>query len=338
MLGSRRLRRKGSVLDERERGANPIAERLATQGVLLLDGGLATELEARGHRLDDDLWSARLLADEPDAVRRLHLDYLEAGADCVTSASYQASLKGFRRKGKTEEEAIGLLRRSVDLALEARDAFWGDPRNRLGRLRPLVAASVGPYGAFLADGSEYTGEYDLGEEGLFEFHRGRLEILAGAGADLLACETIPSLPEARALARLLEASPASRAWMSFSCRDGSRISDGSDFAAVVAELDPLPNLVAVGVNCTAPEHLPELIGRARAATAKPIVVYPNSGERWEMGKRQWRPGSGATDFGSACVGWREAGASLLGGCCRTGPSDIAAMRRALLGSPAPGLR
>jgi len=330
MLGSRRNRRKGSVLSERERGANPIADLLARQGVVILDGGLATELEARGHRLDDELWSARLIVDDPEAIRRMHLDYLEAGADCVTSASYQASLQGFRRRGMTEAAAIGMLRRAVELALEARDSFWGEPRNPPGRVRPLVAASVGPYGAFLADGSEYTGAYDLDEEGLFAFHHRRFEILAGAGADLLACETIPSLPEARALARLLEAFPTTWAWMSFSCRDGARISDGSDFAEVVAGLDPIPNLVAVGVNCTAPEHLAELIGRARAATNKPIVVYPNSGERWDAGARRWLPAAEPFVWTSAVRGWVRRGARLVGGCCRVGPASIASIRRSLL--------
>jgi len=317
---------------------DPIRAALDRQPVLILDGGLATELEARGHDLGDDLWSARLLADDPDAIRRVHLDYLTAGADVVVSASYQASLNSFLRKGWGREDAVSLIRSAVRIAGEARDAFWSgaeaDPAGGPSRLRPLVAASVGPYGAVLADGSEYTGAYDLDETGLREFHRERLGILATAGADLLACETIPSGVEARVLAGLLSelSADAPPAWMTFSCRDGARLADGTDVAELIRELEPVPNLVAVGVNCTAPEHLPELIDRTAAVTSKPIAVYPNSGERWDAGARCWAPGVETLDWPAAARDWVRRGARLVGGCCRVGPSTISALRDALLAS------
>ncbi len=311
--------------------ANPIEPFLERQGVAILDGGLATELEARGFDLADDLWSARLLRDDPEALRRLHLDYLEAGADCVTGASYQATLPGFLRQGSSEREATRLLRRSVELAREARDGFWSEPGNRRGRLRPLVAASVGPYGAYLADGSEYTGDYDLDEQALAVFHRRRLEVLAGAGADLLACETIPSRAEARALVRVLEATPGPPAWMTFSCRDARRISDGTDLAAVAAEVAGCGRLVAVGVNCTAPRHVSGLIERLLRATRKPIAVYPNSGEAWDAAARRWVGLASPLDLGSWSKEWRRAGARLIGGCCRTGPEHVRQIRERLLG-------
>lgn len=313
---------------------DPLAPFLATQGVLILDGGLATELEARGHDLSDELWSARLLADDPEAIRAVHFDYLEAGADCIVTASYQATVEGFARRGRSEAEAVALLRSAVTIAREARDAFWGDAERRAGRRRPLVAASVGPYGAARADGSEYTGDYDLDEAGLFEFHRQRFELLAAAGADLLACETIPSRAEARALARLVREHPATWAWLSFCCRDSARSADGSDFASLVAEIAPIRNLAAVGVNCTAPAHVAELVAAARAVTAKPIVVYPNSGAGWDAVARRWTdidaaPES-AGDFASGAALWHASGAALVGGCCRVGPREIVAIRRALL--------
>ena len=199
---------------------DPITAFLDAQDVVILDGGLATALEARGHDLRDRLWSARLLVDDPAAIRAVHEAYLEAGADCVTTASYQATIEGFLTRGLTDDRAIELLRLSVHLACEARDRFWRAGEARRGRLRPLVAASVGPYGAFLANGAEYTGDYDLDEDGLHAFHRRRFAILAGAGGDLLACETIPSRAEGRALARLIDETPGARAWLSFSCRDG----------------------------------------------------------------------------------------------------------------------
>ncbi len=320
---------------------NPLAPFLERQGFLVLDGGLATELEARGFDLGDDLWSARLLLERPEAIRRLHRDYLDAGADGVVSASYQATIEGFGRRGIERGAAKDLLRLAVRLAREARDDFWSRPCNRHGRLKPLVAASVGPYGAFLADGSEYTGDYGLGEDQLASFHRRRLEILAGSGADLLACETIPSRVEARALVRLLGEVPGPPAWLSFSCPDGRRLADGSDLAATAEELDRSEQIVAFGVNCTAPRYVPGLIAQLRAATEKPIAVYPNSGELWDAAGKRWREqrsnvpeGGERSGFGAGAgaVAWRRAGARLIGGCCRTGPGDVREIRQCLLAS------
>jgi homocysteine S-methyltransferase len=309
---------------------DPLAALLEHQGVAILDGGLATELELRGADIGDDLWSARLLVDDPDSVHSLHLDYLDAGADCIVSASYQATIEGFTRRGLDDEEAVGMLRRSVELALTARDEFWSVAENHGYRHRPLVAASIGPYGAFLADGSEYSGDYGLDAEELAGFHRRRLEILAGCGTDLLACETIPSLVEARVLVRLLEATPGCRAWISFSCRDGARISDGTQIAAAAAEIAVSPSVIAVGINCTAPRHIASLIEAVRPATSKPIAVYPNSGESYDAEAKCWLPGTGSLDLAAAATKWVGLGATIIGGCCRTGPADIRALRNRLL--------
>lgn len=304
--------------------ADPIAAFLRRQEVMILDGGLATELEARGADLGGGLWSARLLQEDPDLIRRVHLDFLEAGADCVTTASYQATLQGFAERGLGGEAAAALLRRSVELAAEARE------RSRLeaGRPRPLIAASIGPYGAYLADGSEYRGDYGLGEDELFEFHRRRFEILAASGADLLACETIPSLVEARALARLTAATGA-WTWFSFSCIDPNHLHDGSELAAAVAVVAAVDRVAAVGVNCVPPDDVTDLIAEVRRATAKPVIVYPNSGETWDAGRQCWHGGPGATDLAAAAGEWRRAGAVIVGGCCRTRPADIRRLRRSL---------
>jgi len=310
---------------------NPITPLLERQGVVILDGGLAAELEARGADLDHELWSARYLQEDPDLIRRIHLDYLDAGADCVISASYQATVRGFRKQGLSDEEAVALLRRSVELACAARDDFWD--RAPAGRLRPLVAASVGAYGAYLADGSEYTGRYDLDEAGLTEFHRRRFRILAASGADLLACETLPSGPEARALLRLLGESPGAWAWFSFTCRDEIHLSDGTPLAEMAAELDGARQVVAVGVNCTAPRFIPALISELRRSTRKPVVVYPNSGETYDAERKAWSDLASPPDFGQLSSVWFDRGASLVGGCCRTGPRHIRQIRSRLLGAP-----
>lgn len=302
--------------------ADPIAPFLQRQGVLILDGGLATELERHGHDLSDELWSARLLRDDPDAIRRVHLAYYGAGADCCTSASYQATIPGFVRSGMSPDEARELIRRAVRLVIEARDEFWAVGANRAGRLRPLAAAGVGPYGAYLADGSEYTGTYDLDEAGLIDFHRERWAILAGGGADILACETIPSLAEARALARLLSETPGVYAWFSFSCRDGAHISDGTPIADCAAFLADFERVAAIGINCTPPRFVPDLVRAVAAVTDKPVVVYPNSGETYDPVAKCWLGQSVPSEFGTYSREWRKLGAGLIGGCCRTTPAHI----------------
>ncbi len=312
-------------------GANPISALLERQQIVILDGGLATELEARGVVLDEDLWSAALLVDDPATIERLHRDYLEAGADCIVSASYQATLEGFEARGLDAPAAEAALVRSVELALSARESFL-DGGAVEARARPLVAAGIGPYGAYLADGSEFSGDYGLDENQLHEFHLRRWRLLAGAGADLLACETIPSLAEARALARLVEATPELGAWLSFSCRDGERISDGTEIARVVAELEPVDGILAIGVNCTAPRFISSLLARAGAETDKPLAVYPNSGETWDAAGRRWTGDEDRCDLALAAPGWIALGARLVGGCCRTTPADIRRLRHHISGT------
>jgi len=294
----------------------------------VIDGGLASELERGGFDLKDSLWSARLLLEAPEAIADVHRHYLDAGADCVISASYQATIQGFVAHGATENAAEAAIRKAVRLALDARDTFWVKA-DREERLRPLVAASVGPYGAYLADGSEFTGQYGLDERALVEFHRRRWEILCSSGADLLACETIPSAEEARALASLLTDTPGIYAWFSFSCRDGEHISDGTPIADCVRELASTPRVVAVGVNCTAPAHISSLVENIRNVTGTPIVVYPNSGELWDSECKHWSGPADPTAFADAARLWHKAGARLLGGCCRTRPEDIRRLREAL---------
>jgi homocysteine S-methyltransferase len=313
---------------------NPLTPFLARQGALIIDGGLATLLEQRGYNLDDHLWSARLLRDDPEAIRSGHMAYLEAGADCIISASYQGTVAGFERTGMSRQEARAHLQLAVALAREARDAFWRRAQAEGTRLRPLVAASVGPYGAYLADGSEYSGAYGLNIATLADFHRERWHLLSAAGPDLMACETIPSGIEARALAQLLPETPAMPAWISFSCRDGVYLSDGTLLADVVALLAPLPQVVAIGINCTAPRYVASLIAQARAVSSKPILVYPNSGETYDVNRRIWTGESEPEAFGTLSETWQAAGANLIGGCCRTGPEHVRAIRAHLL--PASG--
>ena len=307
---------------------NPLTPFLESAGYLILDGAMATELEARGADLNDPLWSARLLLENPALIAAVHRDYLLAGADVLITASYQASFAGFAERGLDAAAAGRLMRFSVELACQVRDEFWADPANRAGRLKPLVAASVGPYGAVLHDGSEYRGDYGLTVAELMAFHRPRLAVLATAGADLLACETLPSLAEVEALIRLLPEFSEMPAWISASAGDGLHLCHGEPLTALLALTDACPQVVAAGINCTSPEFIGSLLASA-AASAKPLLTYPNRGESWDGVHHCWAGGTGIVDYGAAALRWRRAGARLVGGCCRSTPTDIRAMRAAL---------
>ncbi|MGO2148752.1 homocysteine S-methyltransferase [Halomonas sp.] len=308
---------------------NPIKALLADAPFMVIDGALATELEALGCDLNDSLWSARLLAQAPEKIRQVHQAYFEAGADCAITASYQATVPGFMQAGMTAQQARELIQRSVTLAQQARDAVW--QTGQTDRPKPLVAASVGPYGAYLADGSEYRGGYDLDRAGLVEFHRERFELLLASGADLLAAETLPSLEEALAITDLLAEHPGAQAWITFSAKDGEHISDGTPIEACAAALANCPGVAAIGVNCTALAHVESLVAAIKRQCDLPVLVYPNSGELYNAVTKTWHPApcdhtaTGPSGLVQGGEQWLAAGAAGIGGCCRTTPDDIRAL-------------
>ena len=296
---------------------------LADSRPILIDGGLATQCEAMGHNIDGDLWCAVLLQNNPRAIVDASRAYLDAGAEIIATASYQASRQGLMATGLSADEADDLIVSSVSLAQQARDEFLRD--NPDTHRTPLVAASVGPYGAVMHDGSEYTGDYDITEEDLFEFHRSRLEVLDGADADLLACETIPSIVEARVLCKLLH-NVHCPAWISFSCRDEQHLCDGTPLAEAAILFREHPSVLAVGVNCVQPQLLLPLIQVIKDTVPdKAIVVYPNSGEVYNSDDNSWSGTVTDLQCEQSAQDWIDAGAGLVGGCCRIGPAQIAAM-------------
>ena len=297
-----------------------LADALAA-GTLVLDGGLSNQLGAAGHDLSDELWSARLLADQPEAITEAHLAYYEAGADVAITSSYQATFEGFAKRGIKHDRAAELIALSVELAVDA-----AVEAGRRGIERPLyVAASVGPYGAMLADGSEYRGRYGLSVTELEAFHRPRLEVLDVVGPDVLAFETIPDTDEAVALLRAVRGL-RTPAWLSYSIA-GDRTRAGQPLEEAFAPAAEADEIIAVGVNCSAPEDVEGAVEIAARVTGKPVVVYPNSGETWDANARAW---TGSSTFTAEQVeGWRTSGARLIGGCCRVGQEAIASISRTL---------
>uniref|UniRef100_A0A1J3E2Y1 Homocysteine S-methyltransferase 3 n=2 Tax=Noccaea caerulescens TaxID=107243 RepID=A0A1J3E2Y1_NOCCA len=318
-------------------------------GYAVVDGGFATELQRHGADINDPLWSAKCLITSPHLVTKVHLDYLESGANIIVTASYQATIQGFVAKGLSVEEAEGLLRRSVEITCEAREIFynrcnkgsWDFDHAGIASRRPvLVAASVGGYGAYLADGSEYSGLYgdNVSKETLKDFHRRRIQILTKSGADLIAFETIPNKLEAEAYADLLEEKDIDiPAWFSFTSNDGVTVPHGESVIECAKVADSCKKVVAIGINCTAPRYIHDLITSLRQVTCKPIIVYPNSGEVYDGVNKKWIKSEGESeeDFVSYVSRWRDKGASLFGGCCRTTPNTIRAIANVLSGeSPA----
>jgi homocysteine S-methyltransferase len=294
---------------------------------MILDGGLATQLEAQGCDLGNVLWSASLLQSDPDAIVTATRAYLDAGAECVATATYQASRQGFASQGISATKADELMLLSVELAARARSEYLRE--NSHLAFEPLIAASIGPYGAMLHDGSEYTGDYGVTAEQLRAFHESRLQLLDGSEADILAIETIPSRLEAEVLADLLDAC-ATPAWISFSCRDGAHVVDGTPIEEVASIFAEHSIVAAVGVNCTPPQFVAELVKRVMsAAPNKVAMAYPNSGETYHVEDNSWTGTVTPGDCADAAQVWVAAGARIVGGCCRMGPTHIRAIREVL---------
>lgn len=293
---------------------------------LILDGGLGTELEKKGCKVQDSLWSARVLLENPEIVEQVHREYLEAGADCIIAASYQVSFDGFCKAGLSSQDTVNALQASVAVARRAREAFQTTVQRRPA---PILAASIGPYGAALGDGSEFHGNYDCGMHELREFHSARLAILQESGPDILACETIPSLAEAEVILHAVRERSSIAGWFSFTCRDGLHTAHGERLRECARALEGESVVAAIGVNCTPPEFIASLVQEIRSVTQKPIVVYPNSGQTWDGKNRCWKGERTSQDLGTLALEWRRLGATWIGGCCGTSPDDIRRIRSSL---------
>lgn len=301
---------------------------LKNNTVMVIDGSMSSVLERMGADLNNRLWTASVLSAQPDLVRQVHLNYLKAGADCGITCSYQASVQGLMEAGYSEAEAESLIIRSVELFKEARDQWYREEGEASGRQYPLCLGSVGPYGAYLADGSEYTGSYSMDREKLRSFHYRRMELLHQAGADILLLETQPALEEVLIEAEIAEELGADY-WISFSCRDHMHTCHGepvSECAEILSEGHP--HLKMLGINCTDPDYIVPLIHEMKKGTDLPVAVYPNSGELYDPLTKTWSARNGSVDFESRALAYMAAGAAAAGGCCTTVEKHIMQVCRA----------
>ena len=299
---------------------NPIKPILEQKKHMIIDGALASELQRRGCDLNDSLWSAKVLIEQPELIQQVHYDYFVAGADCAITASYQATPMGFAPKGIELEESIKLIKTSVKLAQQAKMQYLNDIKEDKAL---LIAGSVGPYGAYLANGSEYTGDYQLSESEFIAFHKDRVTALIDAGVDILACETMPSFSEIKALAKLIQQFPMVNCWFSLTLKDQQHISDGTPLTEVIEYLNSIEQMVSVGINCIALEKVTAALEVLSKLTSKPLIVYPNSGEQYDPTTKQWHKNHHHNcTFANQLDVWINLGAKLIGGCCQTTPEDI----------------
>ena len=299
---------------------NPIKTLLEQKKHIVIDGALASELQRRGCDLNDSLWSAKVLIEQPELIQQVHYDYFVAGADCAITASYQATPMGFAPKGIELEESIKLIKTSVKLAQQAKMQYLNDIKQDKAL---LIAGSVGPYGAYLANGSEYTGDYQLSESEFIAFHKDRVAALIDAGVDILACETMPSFFEIKALAKLIQQFPMVNCWFSLTLKDQKHISDGTPLTEVIEYLNSIEQIVSVGINCIALEKVTPALEVLSKLTSKPLIVYPNSGEQYDPTTKQWHKNHDHNcTFANQLDVWINLGAKLIGGCCQTTPDDI----------------
>ena len=272
-----------------------------------LDGGLSTALENNGNKLTTSLWTGELILAKPSEITKAHLDFIDAGSEIIITSSYQISYLGCSKRGWSESKTDQALRGSTQLAKDAVTAS--------GKV-VKVAASIGPYGAALADGSEYKGNYGITKSFLKDFHARRLEVLISTSPDLLALETMPDTFEVEVLLELLSDCPIPY-WVSYSCKAGNQTNAGQSFTEAVSLAK---NAMAVGINCTAPELITDLLLSAEGI--KPFVVYPNSGRSWNAKTKEWE-GSSEAGFDDLLVkSWISAGAQIIGGCCGIGADEI----------------
>lgn len=308
-----------------------ISENLQHRPGIVVDGAMATELEKLGVNTDNDLWSATALIENPEAILAVHKSFFQAGADVAITNTYQANVKKFMKMGLSKKASQDLIIKAVKLADQARDEYYetlSDEERKKRAKHPLIAGSVGPYGAYLADGSEYRGDYQLTEKEFMDFHKNRMELLDQAGVDLFAFETQPSFAESKALVNLLKQTfPKQTAWLSFSIKDPEALCDGTPLKDAVKYFNVFEQVAAIGVNCTTLENIDQAVKNIRSVTKKPIVVYPNNGDIYDPVTKTWTKNPQDDDFAELTPKWLASGADLIGGCCRTTPTDIKEIAR-----------
>lgn len=303
-----------------------IQELINETGKFVIDGSMSSALEAMGCDLNDSLWTAKVLLQEPELIKKVHKYYFRAGADCGITCTYQATVDGFMKRGLSRKAAENTIRGAVRLFLEAREEWWNEEEHP-GRVYPLCLGSIGPFGAYLADGSEYRGNYDISRDELKDFHEIQIKLVHEGGADVILCETVPSLDEALVQSEICE-EKGLEYWISFSCQDGHRTCEGQEISDCAEVLRNRPHLQMIGVNCTQPQYVESLIKKMVEKGDKPVAAYPNNGSVYDPVTKTWKTPEAWMGFYSYALSYYRAGAAAVGGCCTTLAPEIQSARKA----------
>ncbi|MGV2875897.1 homocysteine S-methyltransferase [Macrococcus capreoli] len=288
------------------------------QDITLLDGGFGTTVEAYGYDVKHELWSTHLIKEHPEAILKVHQAFVNNGAEIILTNTYQGAVQSFLNTGYTEREAEGYLQAAVELAHQSVSS------------NVLVAASLGPYGAMLGNGSEYTGAYQVRQSDYIEYHMQRLNILIEAGIRVFAFETIPNIEEVKAVKALLEDYPDIEAWLSVTLKDSAHLSDGTPIEEVIEVVNGIDNVHAFGVNCTSVKVIDGAVERLLALSEKAIILYPNGGRKYDAVEKVWIDQDDISLI-EATVKWKQLGVKIIGGCCQVGPEEIGALSAVLKG-------
>ena len=291
---------------------------------IVLDGAMSDELERQGVQTNNKLWTATALIDQLDKVYQAHMDYFNAGAELIITDTYQANVQAFEKAGYSKTEAEQFIRNAVKIAKKARDDF----EKQTGK-HNYVAGTIGAYGAYLADGSEYRGDYQLTSDEYLAFHLPRLKLVLAEKPDLIALETQPKLAEPVTVLDWLKEQRQIPVYVSFTLKDAKHLSDGTPIAEAVKKISQYQQVFAIGINCVSPTIVQDALSEFSQYTKKPLVVYPNLGASYDPQIKQWRKFTNDFNFEELTKSWYQAGARLIGGCCTTGPKEINQIKQAI---------
>lgn len=342
--------------------------------VILIDGGLGTELEQRKVNINSLLWSSVALVEAADDVTKLHYDYYHSGANVGITCSYQCSEDSLKASDKekysSKESRLQVYKESVEVCKRAKIMRMADAKAIELLVSPEIAGSIGPFGSFLNDGSEFTGGYERSEDEYQAFHEEKLDFFMNGTeeVDYLQLETMPNFEEIKALLMLIKRKNSERKEtqgksekrfiLSLSIRNEEQLADGTPLKAVVKYLhdvgylskDPKTTpLMAVGANCLKLKYSVKFVENLTNYMNElqiygfPISIYPNSGEIYDGIKKNWIfdqsnekyyttnvNGEKVCDWKILLDAWIASGAKIIGGCCRVGVRDIVEMNKVVL--------
>ena len=284
--------------------------------IKLLDGSMSFPMEQLGYNLKNKLWTGKALINNPDLIKDIHKGYIDAGADFISTSTYQISFDRLKNMGYQSEEIKKIFQKSVDIVKDAIE------ESKLKKEIKIVG-SFGPYASYDPEASEYIGEYDSTDIEIKKFHLNNIRIIEETDLDIILYETIPCLREIKILSEALSHS-TKEIWISITCNEEMEFRDGSSFKDACEIISKIEKITTMGINCFSPLLVKKAIDLLKKYSNKKILIYPNSGEIYNPKERFW---TGNNEFNNSMIkNWLSLYPDIIGGCCRIGYDDIKKMR------------